>query len=126
LWLLHTYFIIGSACNDPENNHPEYRKADLSARHLQRLEAEQARIEDRVKLPRQFIVCASNVAAAQMDVTTTIARRFERALVRLKEAYPALDTTTLFPFANRLSDTLYMIARYLEDGSHQTVDYSIL
>jgi cob(I)alamin adenosyltransferase len=125
-WLLHAYFLIGAACSDPTNRHPGYRAADIGPEHLERLERYQARLEEQVTLPKAFIVSASNPLAAQMDLTATYARRLERSLVRLKEAIPEFDTTHLFPFINRLSDTLFMLARSLDAGDYQTVNYDVL
>ena len=126
LWLLHTYFVIGTACSDPLNKHPEYRVAVLSQKHVDALEDFQARLEKKVTLPKQFIVSATNSAAAQMDVVTTVARRLERCVVRLKEAYPEFDSEAILVFLNRLSDTLFMLARFLDGGTYQTVDYGVL
>ncbi|MBX7256436.1 MAG: ATP:cob(I)alamin adenosyltransferase [Candidatus Hydrogenedentes bacterium] len=126
LWLLHVYFVIGTACSDPEDKHPEYRAVELSQKHIETLENFQARLEGRVKLPKQFIVSASNPLAAQMDVVTTIARRLERCVVRVKEVYPEFRAESIFVFLNRLSDTLFMLARFLDGGAYQTVDYRVL
>ncbi len=125
-WLLHCCFAIGSQCSDPRNAHPEYRKIDIGPLHVRRLEAFQQRVEDEVKLPKQFIVSASNELAAHVDVMTTLARRLERAIVRLAEVEPTFDCATLLVFVNRLSDTLYMLARKFDGGAHQTVDYTLL
>ncbi len=125
-WLLHTYFLLGAACSDPTNRHPEYRKGDIGPEHLARLEAFQAQLEAHVALPKAFIVSAANARAAQLDIAATCVRRLERSLVRLKEAIPEFDTTHLFPFINRLSDTLFMLARHLDNGDYNTVDYDAL
>lgn len=126
LWLLHCCFAVGSQCSDPRNAHPEYRKADITASHVKKLEAFQQKFEDEVKLPKQFIVSATNELAAQVDIATTIVRRLERAIVRVKEIEPSFDCATMLVFVNRLSDTLYMLARKFDDGKHQTVDYTLL
>jgi len=126
LWLLHCCFAIGSQCSDPRNAHPEYRKADIGDAHVKKLESFQQKIEDDVKLPKRFVVSASNELAAQTDVATTVVRRLERAIVRVKEIEPNFDCATMLVFVNRLSDTLYMLARKLDDGNHQTVDYEVL
>jgi cob(I)alamin adenosyltransferase len=126
LWLMHVYFLIGSACSDPLNKHPEYRKMDVSADHLEKLEAVQARLESRTRLPKKFIAGASNRAAAQIDIVSTQARALERDIVRLMEMIPEFTADSILPFVNRLSDTLFMLARALEDGNHITVDYGIL
>jgi len=126
LWLLHAYFPLGSACSDPANKHPEYRKVEIGARHVERLEAEQLRLEREVCLPGGFVAGASNRLAAEVDVACAVARRFERALVRLAEVEPAFQTEHVFAFVNRLSDYLYVLARYLEEGRHVPVDYGCI
>jgi cob(I)alamin adenosyltransferase len=126
LWLLHCCFAIGSQCSDPRNAHPDYRKVDINPSHVKKLEAFQQKIEDEVKLPKQFVVSASNELAAHVDVLTTLARRLERAIVRLKEVEPTFDCATILVFVNRLSDTLYMLARKFDGGKRETVDYSII
>lgn len=126
LWLLHCYFLIGTACNDPLRKHPEFRKGEIGPGHLQKLEEEQERLESTLHLPKAFIVSATNRLAAQADLAAAIARTLERHIVRLKETQPKFDAAAILVFVNRLSDYLYVLGRYLEDGRHQTVDYSIL
>lgn len=126
LWLLHVGFLLGSACSDYAGKHPEYRRRDLGEEDLARLETEQARLESRTPLPHSFIVSASTPLAADADVACTIARRFERALVRLKELEPAFNAQLPLRFVNRLSDYLFILARDLEHPDHHAVDYSLL
>jgi cob(I)alamin adenosyltransferase len=125
-WLLHVYFLIGSACSDPFDRHPEYRKGRVSRTHLDKLEAFQQRIEEQTPLPHAFIVSPRTMLAAQVDLACTTVRRLERNLVRLKEAVPEFDGVGIFAFVNRLSDSMYMLARYVERPDHCTVDYSVL
>ena len=124
-WLLHVYFLMGSQCNDPENKKPEYRRMDVGASHLAKLEAFQANLEAQVKLPKQFILSASTELAAKMDFACTLVRATERSAVRLKEAVPIFAAERLFVFLNRLSDCLFMLARYLDGGAYVTVDYGV-
>lgn len=126
MWLLHVSFLIGAQCSDPTNKRPEYRKGDVGPKHLERLEAEEDRLDAQLKLPKEFIVCASNSMAAQLDWACVVARELERNVVRMKEAVPEFDDTHILPFVNRASDYLYLAARYVEDGKHQPVDYSQL
>lgn len=125
-WLLHACFLIGTAVNDPECAHPEYRVADLGPAHLAYLEAVQTGLEERITLPKSFIVSASNLLSAQADITATVVRELERSLVELKDAVPAFEAVQILAFVNRLSDFFYIVARYLEQGMHQPVDYSVL
>ena len=125
-WLLHVYFLLGSQCNDPGNKRPEYRKEDVGEKHLTRLESMQGRLEAEIRLPKAFIVSASNNLAARFDLLCTTARCFERSVVRLKEEVPDFEAAAILTFVNRLSDFLYVLARHLEDGDHTPVDYSVL
>jgi len=126
LWVLHVLFLVGTEVNDPKNTKPEYRQETLGEHHLDRLERRQSALEERLDLPKAFIVCAATPLAAQLDITATTCRTLERRLLALKQATPQFDTTHLLPFINRLSDTLYILARHAEGGRHQAVDYSVL
>ncbi|GMV91435.1 MAG: cobalamin adenosyltransferase [Candidatus Hydrogenedentota bacterium] len=126
LWLLHVYFVIGSACSDPANRRPTYHPRVLGQADIERLESEQQRLEDRVKLPRQFAASGANPVAAECDVLVTVVRRMERSVVRLRESVPDFEATAILIFVNRLSDTLFMLARYLDGGVHVPVDYRLL
>ena len=126
LWLLHVYFVLGTECSDPARKHPEYRKAELTQGHLDRLEGEQLRIEAEVSLPEGFVVGATCRLSAEADLTCTVARRFERSLVRLSEATPEFEAGLFLAFVNRLSDYLFILARQLEQGRHLAVDYTRL
>ncbi len=125
-WVLHTYFLMGAACSDPERTRPEFRHDEIGADHLHHLEKEQAQLEKGIRLPHAFIVCAGNSLAAQADVTAGVARRFERALVRLRDACSGFEADGMLAYTNRLSDYLYMLARYLEHPDHMAVDYDVL
>lgn len=126
LWLMHTYFLIGTACSDPLVKKEQFHKRKLKESDLARLEKEQARLEAKVELPRQFIVSASNALAAQADVTVTVVRRLERSIAAVRKAYPEFEAGVILAFVNRLSDYFYVLARYLEEGNHIALDYEVL
>ena len=126
MWLLHIFFLMGSQCNDPLNKHPEYRRADVSAAHLKKLEAEQESLEKRVRLPKEFIVSASTALGAAFDVLCTQSRSLERAMVALKEAVPEFEAGILLALTNRLSDYLFLLARFFDGDEHLTVDYGLI
>jgi cob(I)alamin adenosyltransferase len=60
----------------------------------------------------QFIIPGSNSFSASMHVSRTVCRRAERRMLTLAEQEPVPEA--LMKFVNRLSDTLYTIARYSE------------
>ena len=125
-WLLHVCFVIGTEVNDPQAKKPEYRIATLGEAHLKRLEEEQARIEAGLNLPRAFIVTATTSLAARFDVLATDVRVLERAIVRLSETEPDFEVAQLLAFTNRMSDYLVALARGLESGARQPVDYKVV
>lgn len=60
----------------------------------------------------KFIIPGSNTFSASLHVSRTICRRAERRILTLAETAP-IDQV-LIKFVNRLSDTLYTLARYSE------------
>ncbi|HOQ90484.1 MAG TPA: ATP:cob(I)alamin adenosyltransferase [Candidatus Hydrogenedentes bacterium] len=124
-WLLNVCFLMGSELSDPLNRKPQWKRGFVGVGHLARLEREQARLEAEVQLPRVFIVSASNPVAAEADMAAVIARQFERRLTALAERYPESRLSELFPFVNRLSDFLFVLARHLDGGQWHTVDYDL-
>jgi len=124
LYILHTCFLIGSSVADPHNRKPEWHPVRLQPVHLEKLEAEQARLEAALHLPRAFIVCAANPLAAQSDVAASATRAFERRLVALRMENPDLAGGLIGAYVNRLSDYFFILARSLEQGVHQALDYS--
>lgn len=126
LLLLHTYFLIGTTISDPQMRKPEWHRGEITMEHLQRLESEQQRLEEGLTLPHSFIVSATNPVAAQADVTASAARTFERRLVAFCQSTPEFQHPACLAYINRLSDYFFLLARHLEKGHHQPVDYSIL
>jgi cob(I)alamin adenosyltransferase len=61
---------------------------------------------------KSFIIPGSNAAAAKLDIARTVCRRAERRLVTLDrtEGVPP----ALLRYLNRLSDLLFMLARFEE------------
>ena len=125
-WVLHVLFLVGTQCNDPHKKKPEYWHEPVAPKHLERLEAYQAKLEAEVQLPKKFTVSAGTYLGARTDVVVTDVRALERSMTRLKESIPEFDTEHLLPLVNRLSDTLYMVARKLDDGKAVPLDYSAL
>jgi cob(I)alamin adenosyltransferase len=123
-WVLQTFFVIGTECSDPERKHPEYRRAKLDENDLRKLEDAQLRLEAAVNFPNVFIVGASTLPAAHADLACTAVRRLERFIIQLREDFPDFQPGIIPAFVNRLSDYLYILARWLENGNHIPVDYS--
>ena len=125
-WLSNACFLIGAACSDPGQRRPELHTRAIEQNHVFRLEVEQARLEAAISFEDGFIASASNAVAAQADVACTVARRAERRLVQLAKKEGKFATGPLLAFVNRLSDYLYVLARYLDGDEHVPVDYGML
>lgn len=126
LFVLHACFLFGSALADARNRKPEWHPVRLESRHLDLLEAEQTRMEAGLDLPGAFIACASNSLAAQADIAASAARVFERRLVTFQRSVPEFSDPVYGAFSNRLSDYFFILARHLEEGRHQAVDYALV
>jgi len=80
---------------------------------LDRLETVRESLEQQVPSPEGFILPGGTVAGAHLDHARTIARRCERRAVGLKEDGD-IDNVVLVIWLNRLSDTLWLLARFEE------------
>lgn len=100
-----------------EKHFPTISKEDTE--NLDRLLAE---IEEKVELPRSFIIPGGSQGSAAIDVARTVVRRTERAAVALNDA-GELANAEVPRYLNRLSDVLFMMARY-EDRNLPVDAYS--
>ena len=127
-WLIHCLFITGSQLADPFRKVTPPDHPVLSEEHLKILEKFQIHLENKLNLPRKFIVSGSNEISAFADIVVTFARNFERKLVtylKTPDAAP-VKNSALIPFYNRLGDFLFILARILDKDKFITVDYSII
>lgn len=65
----------------------------------------------------QFIIPGSNAFCAGLHVSRTVCRRAERRILTLAEEVSIRED--LIKYINRLSDTLYTLARYSETELHR-------
>ncbi len=76
------------------------------------LEMEMDRMNEVLPETFSFVLPGASEAGARLDVARTVARRAERALITMDRRFSAQGSTKMF--LNRLSDYLYIMARYLE------------
>ncbi|MGO1712020.1 MAG: cob(I)yrinic acid a,c-diamide adenosyltransferase [Senegalia sp. (in: firmicutes)] len=69
---------------------------------------------DQVETPDHFIIPGAGKAAGFLHISRTICRRAERRIITL--AREADVNKHLLKYVNRLSDLLYSLSRYIEDG----------
>jgi cob(I)alamin adenosyltransferase len=70
-------------------------------------------LRPRANVEGRFVVPGEDPASASLDFSRTVARRAERAVVRLADAR-SVSGEHLIPYLNRLSDTLFLLARARE------------
>jgi cob(I)alamin adenosyltransferase len=70
--------------------------------------------EGRFAMPTEFVIPGGTVRSAQLDVARTVVRRAERGAVWFSRTYP---DSFVGAYLNRLSDLLWMLARWAEGSS---------
>lgn len=79
---------------------------------IERLEREIDRLNGSLEPLTTFIVPGGSRAAAALHVARAVCRRAERRLVALARAEPSCVSPSLLAYINRLSDLLFVLARY--------------
>ncbi|MCL4229367.1 cob(I)yrinic acid a,c-diamide adenosyltransferase [Candidatus Dependentiae bacterium] len=90
----------------------------LSQHHVDALENMIANLEKKLRPITSFIVAGGSELSALFDVTRTVARRAERALVRALMDDPSLVSQFTQAFMNRISSLFYVYARYVNQAEH--------
>ena len=104
-------FIIGSSlATDPEKNIkmnlPELQEADISI-----LEQEIDRMNDALPPLKYFILPGGHVMVSAAHIARAVCRRAERCVVQMQET-GMIVAPLVVKYLNRLSDYLFMLARY--------------
>lgn len=99
--------IIMSSIADQYNR--DYR---LKETEVTKLEEEIDRLQQLYPEITEFVLTGNNMLSAQTDIARTVARRMERSMVRGAKKFN-VDSIAK-KYTNRLSDYLYVIARYTD------------
>jgi cob(I)alamin adenosyltransferase len=81
---------------------------------VERLESDIDRYMDRVDLPPKFTIPGGTELSARLDLARAAVRRAERRVAALKDAGDLADDTVV-TYLNRLSDTLFAMARFADE-----------
>jgi cob(I)alamin adenosyltransferase len=103
-------FDLGSDLATPASSQARHPVPTIQPRHIERLEALIDELNAVVGPLTNFLLPGGSVGAAQLHVARTVCRRAERqatTLVREETLGP-----TVLPYLNRLSDALFVMARY--------------
>ncbi|MCA9246901.1 MAG: cob(I)yrinic acid a,c-diamide adenosyltransferase [Planctomycetales bacterium] len=106
--LQNRLFDLGAELATPD---PARHGTNLLAMHdIASLEQSIDRLEEQLAPLKTFILPGGGPLAAQLHLARCICRRAERAIVALAEHEPVSETA--LAFVNRLSDLLFVLARY--------------
>lgn len=110
LWVL-----MAEVATAPENRHKLTPGSSLITQEMvARIESVIDTFEGRFDMPTEFVIPGGNVVSAQLDVARTVVRRAERGAVWFSETHPG---SLVGAYLNRLSDLLWMLARWAEGSS---------
>ena len=105
------YLLMGELATPPEN----YEKMGLrmTIEHVQRLEQVEDALKQEVEIPNKFIIPGDSLDGAALDLARTIIRRAERMAVKLLHD-GIIQNVEVVRYLNRLSDLVFILARYIE------------
>ena len=105
------YYLMAELATPPEN----YEKMGfrMTVEHVQRLEQVEEALKQEVEIPNKFIIPGDTLDGAALDLARTIIRRAERMAVKLLHD-GVIENGEVVRYLNRLSDLVFIIARYIE------------
>jgi cob(I)alamin adenosyltransferase len=106
-------FDLGADLATPHADDLKFEPLRIQASQTDRLEAEVDALNEKLSPLTSFILPGGSPAAAHLHLARAIARRAERAIVALA-AVEAISPEAV-KYANRLSDLLFVAARYAND-----------
>ena len=89
-------------------------KQQIDQAFLDKLENKNKTLYEDTNIPNGFIVPGGSRSSAYLDLARAVSRRCERKIVKLLES-GEINNKFLIVWINRLSDYLYLMARFEED-----------
>jgi cob(I)alamin adenosyltransferase len=106
-------FDLGADLATPHADDLKFEPLRIQASQTDRLEREVDQLNEKLTPLTSFVLPGGSPAAAHLHLARAIARRAERAIVALADVEPISPEAV--KFANRLSDLLFVAARYAND-----------
>lgn len=103
-------FDVGAHLATPPDDEVEFELPSVTTGHVRELEELIDQILEIVGPLDNFILPGGAQVAAALHVARTVCRRAERRVVALSRVEPVGDQ--MLPYLNRLSDTLFVMARH--------------
>jgi cob(I)alamin adenosyltransferase len=103
-------FNLGSDLCILEEDKKRFAVPGIEARHVEQLETWMDEWNEQLEPLRSFVLPGGDLCAAQLHVARTVCRRAERLAIALSREEPV--GAFVVPYLNRLSDFLFVGARY--------------
>ncbi|WP_075291466.1 cob(I)yrinic acid a,c-diamide adenosyltransferase [Pararhizobium arenae] len=109
-------FDLGADLSTPDTGEAmAYEPLRIIASQVERLETEIDRLNADLSPLRSFVLPGGSAAAAALHLARTITRRAERLMVALARIEGEVVSAEAIAYANRLSDFLFVAARWVND-----------
>ena len=109
-------FDLGADLATPEPGKPlRHEPLRVTDGQVERLEQEIDRLNADLSALRSFVLPGGSPAAAALHLARTVCRRAERQVVKLAAEPGEVVSATAIKYLNRLSDFLFVAARYVND-----------
>ena len=115
-------FDLGADLATPESDEPPaYEPLRIVDAQVERLEREIDLLNEELSPLRSFILPGGSPAAAALHLGRTVCRRAERLAVELAQRPGERVSSAVMRYLNRLSDFLFVAARYVNDKGARDV-----
>lgn len=109
-------FDLGADLATPETGEkPEYEPLRIVDAQVDRIESDIDTLNADLEPLKSFVLPGGREAAAHLHVARTVARRAERLIVELSDKEDEVVSSAAIRFVNRLSDFLFVAARWVND-----------
>lgn len=99
------------ACNPEKLSRLDEVDGRPTSAMVSRLESLIDEVSGRFEVPAEFVVPSQNEVAARLDLARAVCRRAERSSLAA-----VAEGSVVVPYLNRLSDLLWTLARWQDDG----------
>jgi cob(I)alamin adenosyltransferase len=108
-------FVVGAEIATAEQNRGKLEPgiSKVTPDMTERAEADIDALTAEHPLPQEFVLPGETASSAALDLARSVARRAERQVVSLDRA-GLMGDTDILRYVNRLSDLLFVLARYEE------------
>lgn len=118
-WQQSLYQLMAEVASTPESA-GKLNLKKIAAADIEALEKISEELKREAPIGNRFIIPGESFPGAALDLARTIVRRAERHVARMHHAGD-LANPEILRYLNRLSDTLFILARYVERGQSREV-----